>query len=117
MKKFIFIPFLILMINTLTAQDTKAVIVKFSCYPPNGCSKIFNIPDTNSIHPAWISDYKAGSNFGSNWSFVATKLITNQQGKFLYGDLYSPRGGKMNIKQNGFNGPIYVYYKEWSCSK
>ena len=48
---------------------------------------------------------------------MATKLITNQQGKFLYGDLYSPRGGKMNIKQNGFNGPIYVYYMEWDCGK
>jgi len=114
--------FLFVTITDIIAQQTAVVsnsvsYVKLNCYPPNGASKIFNAPDTNSIHPAWMSDYKGGSSFGSSWSFIATKLFSNTQGKFLLGDLYSSRGGKINIIQNGFKGQIYVLLKEWECDK
>jgi hypothetical protein len=46
---------------------------------------------------------------------MASKMITTPQGKFLYGDIYSPRGSKMNVKQNGYNGPVFVYYDDWDC--
>ena len=33
----------------------------------------------------------------------------------LKGDLISPRGGKMNIKENGLIGQFYVLFNEWQC--
>ena len=91
-------------------------IDKFSCYPPNGTNRILDKPDTNSIHSAWIENYKGGSNLGTSWSFLGNKMIENSQGKFLFGDIYSPRGGILNIKENGYDGPVYVFYNDWDCS-
>ena len=113
MKKLLFIlsfclPF------TLMAQNIEKP-VKLGCYPPNGTNKILNKPDTSAIHPAYLSEYKGGGFLGSSWSFVATKVIVNKQGKFYYGDIYSPRGGKLNEKQGGYNGPVYVYAKDCVC--
>lgn len=78
----------------------------FYCSPLIYNPKVLSKPDSNSIHPDWKD-----SEVGTSWSIVATKKITNDNGIFLYGDLYSPRGGKME------NGPFYFIYTEWSCSK
>ena len=42
-------------------------------------------------------------------------MITIKQGKFLFGDFYSTKAVKLNIKQNGFSGPFYVYINDWKC--
>ncbi len=113
MKKLLFILGIFLSFTVMAQNIEKPV--KLGCYPPNGTNRILNKPDTSAIHPAYVSNYKGGSFLGSSWSFVATKLIINKQGKFYYGDIYSPRGGKLNVKQNGYNGPVYVYAKDWVC--
>ncbi len=114
---FLFVPNAKVIAQQTAGVSNSVSYVKLSCYPPNGSSKILSAPDTSSIHPAWMSNYNAGSGFGSSWTFIATKLISNKQGKFLLGDLYSPRGGKFNVIQNGYKGQIYVLLKEWECNK
>ena len=105
-------------IDTAIPELNKSIIdTALSCYPPNGTNKILFQADTNAIHPAWIENYKGGGYLGSGSSFEAIKIITNEQGTFLYGDFYSTRGGKLNIKENGYTGPVYVYFNDWSCTE
>ncbi len=78
----------------------------YYCSPLIYNPKVLANPDSNSVHPDW-----KGSEVGTAWSIIVSKKITNNQGVFLYGDLYSPRGGKME------HSPFYFIYSEWSCSK
>ena len=89
--------------------------VNLGCSPKTGTNRILYKPEKSAIHSAYISEYKGGGSLGTSWSFMASKMITTPQGKFLYGDIYSPRGSKMNVKQNGYNGPVFVYYDDWDC--
>jgi hypothetical protein len=102
--------------NDNDETSNNSLTYKFNCAPPNGTNRILDKPDTNAIHPAYIESYKGGSSLGTSWSFLGNKMIENSQGKFLYGDIYSPRGGQLNIKENGYNGPVYVYFKDWDCN-
>jgi len=86
--------------------------IKFNCVARIGTNKIYSSPDTNSIHPSW----EKSEDFGLSWGFLATKLISNNQGEFLFGDIITPRGGIFNVKQNGFDGQVYVNLKDWDCS-
>ena len=104
-----------LFISLSTVAQTSEKIVDLGCSPKAGTNRILYKAEKNAIHPAYMESYKGGSYLGTSWSFVATKMITTPQGKFLYGDIYSPRGGKMNVIQNGYKGPVYVYYNDWDC--
>jgi hypothetical protein len=87
-----------------------------SCFPPNGTNLILNSPNRNDIHPAWVNDMTAGSSLGSGWGFNAVKQVQNEQGVFLYGNIYTTRGGLFNSRENGFEGMVWVPYSEWDCS-
>lgn len=115
MKTFLFVACVFLS-NLVFAQNSE-IKREYNCYPKEGgANLILNKPDLKSIHPEYLSTYKAGGYLGESWTIIATKLITNSQGKFLYGDLYSPRGGKLNIKINGYDGPVYVPLSQWNCN-
>ena len=75
------------------------------CSPIEYNPKILSYPHADSIHPDW-----AEGEVGLSWSISTTKKVKNENGTFLYGDLYSPRGGL--ITKN-----CYVISSEWNCSE
>lgn len=75
-----------------------------------------NVQFSGRRSPAWVEQMNDDSSFGSSWSFVAVKKVENEQGIFIYGDIYSPRGGLFNCKENGFKGMVWVPINEWECS-
>jgi hypothetical protein len=114
--KYILIPILLLATNFAKGQITEKQL-KLNCYPPNGTRIILDKPDMKAIHPAWKQSYEGGSQIGLGWSFISKRIISTKNGKFLFGDIYTSRGGKFNVSQNGFNGSVYVPYEQWECSK
>ena len=91
--------------------------IELNCYPPNGAKFILNEPNVNSIHPAWIENFKGKSFLGSGWGFISEKIVVTPKGEFLFGHVYTSRGGKFTVKENGYAGPVYVLKNEWTCSK
>jgi hypothetical protein len=87
-----------------------------SCYPPNGTNLILMSPNKNDIHPAWIESYKAEGTLGSGWSFNAIKKVQNEQGVFLFGNIFTTRGSLFISSENGYSGMVYVPLDEWDCS-
>ena len=82
---------------------------KFNCYPKSPPVSIFK-----QIGSVKWEDF---SNIGTSWSFLGTQKITMADGKvYIKGDLLSPNGGKMNIKENEWNKPLYILKKEWDCN-
>ncbi len=56
------------------------------------------------------------TDLGTGCSFIGTSKITTKEGvTYLKGDVYSTRGGKLNVIQNGWDKPVYILYKEWDC--
>lgn len=93
--------------NLAQAKDNSSnLTINLSCSPINYNPKILSGPDPNQIHTDWKNN-----EVGLSWSLSAKRKITNEKGIFLVGDLISPRGGVMQ------NGPFYVVFSEWSCSK
>jgi hypothetical protein len=86
-----------------------------SCSTPNGTNLILSSPNFNDIHPAWIERMKGGSSL-AGWGFNAVKKIQNEQGIFIYGNIYTTRGGLFNCLENGFDGMVWVPLAEWNCS-
>jgi hypothetical protein len=73
-----------------------------SCAPKSDSARILASPSPNDIHPDWTGE----SRIGLSWSFVPEdgKL----SGKYLYGDLYSPKGSVVNAG-------VYILRNEWDC--
>jgi hypothetical protein len=87
-----------------------------SCYPPNGTNLILNSPNLKDIHPAWIENIKSGFSLSDDYIFNAVKKIQNEQGVFIYGNIYSHKMFLFNDSQNGFDGMVWVPLREWDCS-
>jgi len=109
MKKGLVLIFAIITFTKLSAQNNN-VTFKLNCYPLNGTSNIFTKADLKS---KFFKDKESG--VGTSWSFLAYETVFNKEGVFLKGDLISPRGGKLNVKENGFVGQFYVLFNEWKC--
>ncbi|MCX6331707.1 MAG: hypothetical protein NTZ82_03635 [Bacteroidetes bacterium] len=109
MRKILFTIFAIFSIAHIFAQKNNGTY-KLNCYPPKGTSNIFTQADLKS---KWFKDKDSG--VGTSWTFFAYETVFNKDGVFLKGDLISPRGGKMNVKENGFTGQFYVLFNEWQC--
>jgi len=109
MKK-LFITLIAIMAMTQSYSQKSASPYKLNCAPKKGTSNIFTNADTKS---KWFKDNE--SSVGTSWTFFAYETVFNKDGVFLKGDLISPRGGKMNVKENGFIGQFYVLYNEWEC--
>jgi len=73
-----------------------------SCAPKSDTARILASPSPNDIHPDWAGD----SRVGLSWSFVPES--DNLSGKYLRGDLYSPKGSVVNEG-------IYILRREWDC--
>ena len=115
MKNLIFFVSIFLFSINTNSQNIQKPQHRISCSPISGARFILIKPDTNAIHPSWLENYVGGGTLGKSWSFEVKKIITNEKGVFLYGDVISPRGGKMNVSQNGYSGYVYTYQKEWQC--
>lgn len=75
-----------------TANDTSAVILAS--------------PDPDDIHPDWD-----GSTIGLSWTFEAHgRPIANEAGRFLQGDLISPKGAVVT-------SDVFIVAREWSCER
>jgi hypothetical protein len=105
MKKCILILAVLFSFNFAFSQSNTAVSVKLNCAPIEYNPKIFSEPNILSIHPDWRD-----SEVGESWSFISSRKIENDKGKFLYGDLYSPKGQL-------FTKGCFVLIEEWECSK
>jgi hypothetical protein len=105
MKKYITIFTVLLTFGYSFAQENTAVSIKLNCAPMEYNPKILNAPSVESIHPDWQD-----AEVGESWSFISSRKIENEKGKFLYGDLYSPKGQL-------FTKGCFVLLEEWECSK
>ncbi|PAX54870.1 hypothetical protein CK510_11830 [Brunnivagina elsteri CCALA 953] len=85
--------------------EKTSATVNTGCAPRDNKSRILSSPKPNDIHPNWRGD----SYIGASWSFITKEIITNDTGKYLKGDLYSPRGGLINEN-------IFVIENEWDCN-
>lgn len=108
-KKLLVTTIAIVTMSHLFAQKS-STSYKLNCAPKKGTSNIFTKADLKS---KWFKDNE--SSVGTSWTFFAYETVFNKDGVFLKGDLISPRGGKMNVKENGFEGQFYVLFKEWEC--
>jgi len=93
---------------SLYAVAQKIENKKYSCSPKTTTNSVFK-----QIGDVKFEDF---SNRGTSWSFFGTQKITTKTGIiYLKGDIYSPRGGQLNIKANNYNKPVYILYNEWDC--
>ena len=77
-----------------------------SCVPKEVTSRILASANPNDSHPDWRGE----SNIGLSWSLRPKRYVHATTGRYLVGDLISPRGGV--ITRN-----VFVIYKEWVCKK
>ena len=80
---------------------------KVACTPLTNTARILVTPNPNDIHPDW-----RGENYvGTAWSVVSPgKAVVNDTGRYLKGDLYSPRGGRVNRS-------VFILVGEWDCTR
>jgi hypothetical protein len=79
-----------------------ACLADVSCAPKSNEARILASPSPNDIHPDWAGSSK----IGLSWSFVPES--DDLSGKYLHGDLYSPKGGVVNEG-------VYILRREWDC--
>lgn len=75
-----------------------------TCYPKDNSARILSSASPNDIHPNWLGD----SYIGTSWTFVVHGKAEDGTGKYLRGNLMSPRGGLVNAD-------VYILRKEWNC--
>jgi hypothetical protein len=71
------------------------------CVPIYG-AKVFSAPDRSKVHPDWTGETKIGT-----WGLADTQIIANSTDRYVYGKLYSPRGG--------YQKWVYGLAEEWTC--
>jgi len=79
-----------------------ACFADVSCAPKSDAARILASPSPNDIHPDWAGS----SRIGLSWSFVPES--DDLSGKYLHGDLYSPKGSVVNEG-------VYILRREWDC--
>jgi hypothetical protein len=101
----------ILILITLVSLLAKGQTVenrKLNCAPKSTNNSVFK-----QIGTAKLEDF---SNRGTSWTFLSSQKITTKEGViYLKGDLISPRGGKLNVKENKWEKPLFILFKEWDC--
>jgi hypothetical protein len=107
--KFLMLVFLQLLIS-LVSNAQKVENVKLGCSPKT---------QKNSVLKQIGSEkFKDFSDLGTSWSFIGTQKIIAKNGEiYLKGDIYSPRGGQLNVIEHKYDKPIYILKKEWYCNK
>jgi hypothetical protein len=106
MKKVLIL--VIISLFPLISSAQKVENKKYSCSPKTTTNAVFK-----QIGKVKLEDF---SNNGLSWSFFGTQKITTKEGViYLKGDIYSPRGGQLNIKANNYDKPVYILYNEWDC--
>ncbi|MBB2674531.1 UNVERIFIED_ORG: hypothetical protein GGE44_004109 [Rhizobium esperanzae] len=75
-----------------------------TCYPKDNSARILSSPSPNDIHPDWTGE----SYVGTSWTFVVQGSAEDGTGKYLKGNLMSPRGGLVNAN-------VYILRREWEC--
>jgi hypothetical protein len=108
MKKILLFTLSIISLKAALGQNNSNYYL--SCAPKKTTSNVFIKAD---LKTKWFKDNE--SYVGLSSSFIARETIFNKEGVFLKGDLISPRGGKLNVKENGVTGDFYVLFKEWDC--
>lgn len=74
------------------------------CHPKDNTARILASPTPNDVHPDWAGE----SYVGMSWSFVVLGRAEDGTGKYLKGNLMSPRGGLVNAN-------VYILRREWDC--
>lgn len=74
------------------------------CAPKDNSARILSSPSPNNIHPDWRGD----AYVGMSWTFEAYGSAEDGTGRYLRGNLISPRGGLANTD-------VYILRKEWDC--
>jgi hypothetical protein len=69
------------------------------CAPRAG-AQVFSEPNRSRSHPD-------GASVGTSWSLVDVQIIANATGRYVYGKLYSPRGG--------YQKWVYGLAEQWDC--
>jgi hypothetical protein len=92
-----------LALAALAALTVPAVcLADASCAPNDNSARILASPSPDDIHPDWSGE----NQIGLSWSFVPDS--DDLSGRYLYGDLYSPKGG---LVTQG----VYIIRREWDC--
>ena len=86
------------------AQNSNKVVLKLNCAPLEYNPKIYSKPNLSAIHSNWLD-----GEVGTSFSFSSSKKLENENGIFLFGDLYSPKG-------NIITKNCYILLSEWECS-
>lgn len=96
--------------NLVVSNGQKVENIKLGCSPKT---------QKNSVLKQIGSEkFKDFSDLGLSWSFIGTQKIISKNGDiYLKGDIYSPRGGQLNVIENKYDKPIYILKKEWYCYK
>ena len=93
--------------SAVLAQDRFPPIASIvSCVPKEVTSRILASANPNDSHPDWRGE----SNIGTSWSLRPKRYVLATTGRYLVGDLISPRG-------NVVTRNVFVIYKEWGCKK
>jgi len=95
--------------KTLAIIAAAAILMPFpafalQCTPNDNSARILASPSPNDIHADWSGE----AYVGTSWTFVAHGSAEDGTGKYLRGNLISPRGGLVNAD-------IYILRKEWEC--
>jgi|688.fasta_scaffold236761_2 hypothetical protein len=99
--------FLLLFI-TFKLQGQVVTKLKTNCSPVSNYNNVYK----KIGGPTWDRN----SNLGTGCSFIGTESIVSKDGRFyLKGDIYSTRGGKLNIKENGYDKEVYILTSQWYC--
>ena len=107
--KFLILVFLQLLIS-IVSNGQKVENIKLGCSPKTEKNSVLK-----EIGSEKFEDF---SDLGTSCSFIGTQKIIAKNGDiYLKGDIYSPRGGQLNVIENKYNKPIYILKKEWYCSK
>jgi hypothetical protein len=107
MKKLITI---LLISISIVSNGQEVETIKIGCSPKTSTNSVFK--QIGSTKFDYFSDNGTGA------SFIGKQKITTQNGDvYLKGDLYSTRGGKLNIIENKYDKPLYILKKEWFCFK
>ena len=107
--KFLILVFLQLLIS-IVSNGQKVENIKLGCSPKTETNSVLK-----QIGSEKLEDF---SDLGLSWSFIGTQKIIAKNGDiYLKGDIYSPRGGQLNVIENKYDKQIYILKKEWYCYK
>lgn len=74
------------------------------CAPIDNAARILQSPAPNDTHPDWMGE----SYVGTGWTFEPASTLDEDTGRYLRGDLVSPRGAHVNEG-------AFVLAREWVC--